>query len=410
MSKARYGTRYWAERTPASRRRTYPILRGQHACDVVVIGGGLVGATAAYAFAHAGIEVMLVEADRLAGGATAGGLGLIVPEPDTWFRDATAARGLRVTRPAWQDAKRGGSELTALLRLLKIKCDLEKAQVLANARSSADAAVLRKEQSARKGARVDAPWVPAPTARRALGTESEGAIRLHDTFTLDPVRAALGIAAAAQKAGARLFERSRVARTRFTRRDAEVLLDTGARVKTKFIFVATGGPGALFGQLRRHVKRQDGYAVVTESLPASMRRQIGPCDAMSLERGASSRRLRWLDHNRVMFAGAEQAPVKPRLRDAALVQRTGQLMYELSLRYPGLSGIPPAMSWDVPVVSTADGLPWIGAHRNYPFHFFAIALGWHAEALAAFAAKAAVRQFQGKPAKEDHAFGFARAL
>ena len=89
-------------------------------------------------------------------------------------------------------------------------------------------------------------------------------------------------------------------------------------------------------------------------------------------------------------------------------QRTGQLMYELSLRYPAISGLPAKWSWPLSVATTVDGLPWIGPHRNYPFHFFAIAFGSHGEALAWFAAKAALRHFTGNVRREDAVFGFAR--
>jgi glycine/D-amino acid oxidase-like deaminating enzyme len=83
-------------------------------------------------------------------------------------------------------------------------------------------------------------------------------------------------------------------------------------------------------------------------------------------------------------------------------------MYELSKRYPAISGLPAAAGWDGPVVRAADGLPWIGPHRNYPFHFFAFALGWHGEGLAMFAARAALRFFRGEPRREDGALGFLR--
>jgi outer membrane protein OmpA-like peptidoglycan-associated protein len=39
-----YGARYWADRTPTSRRRSYPKFRGEHTAAAVVIGGGLTGA------------------------------------------------------------------------------------------------------------------------------------------------------------------------------------------------------------------------------------------------------------------------------------------------------------------------------------------------------------------------------
>ena len=105
-----------------------------------------------------------------------------------------------------------------------------------------------------------------------------------------------------------------------------------------------------------------------------------------------------------MFGGASGAPVGARLEGRTLVQRTGQLMYELSVRYPIISGLPARWSWRVPLTSTADGLPWIGPHRNYPFHFFAMAFGWHGDALAWFAAKAALRHFTDAGRKDDQVF------
>jgi glycine/D-amino acid oxidase-like deaminating enzyme len=62
------------------------------------------------------------------------------------------------------------------------------------------------------------------------------------------------------------------------------------------------------------------------------------------------------------------------------------------------------------VVTTPDGLPWIGGHRNFPFHFFALALGWHGDALAWLAAKAALRQARGEARPTDAILGFARYL
>jgi glycine/D-amino acid oxidase-like deaminating enzyme len=61
----------------------------------VVIGGGLTGCASAYALASGGVDVVLVEADRLANGSTAGGLGAIVPQPDASFVSVEREAGLR---------------------------------------------------------------------------------------------------------------------------------------------------------------------------------------------------------------------------------------------------------------------------------------------------------------------------
>jgi glycine/D-amino acid oxidase-like deaminating enzyme len=404
-----YGSRYWSDRTKPARRPTFPKLRGEHTADVVVIGGGLVGCTAAYGLAAAGLDVILLEGDRLATGATAGSLGGLVPEPDADFASVERLTGRRVARGAWTEARKGTLEFVALLKRLEIKCDLAESALLINARTYLDAPDLRKEQGARKTVGLDAPWLAPPAARRAMGTESEGAIRLRDAFTFDPVRAALGLALAAQKKNARLFERTLVTRTRFTRKDATVVFQ-GGRIVTRGVVVATGEPGSLFGQLRRHVDRQDGFAVATHPLTAAMRREVGAVGSLVAEAGESRHWMRWLPESRLLFAGAAGPAIPRRLLDKAVVQRTAQLMYELSVRYPAISGLPAAWGWQLPVVSTPDGLPWIGQHRNYPHHFFALAFGWHGDGLSVWAARAAARHFTGQPRREDEAFGFARHL
>ena len=404
-----YGSRYWAERTAAHRRPSYPKLRGSHTADVVVIGGGLTGAAAAYVLAAGGLDVVLVEAGRVASGSTAGSVGALVPEPDAWFRDVEPLAGRRAARTAWKEAQRGAIDFAGALRKLGIKCDLRPAACVINARRSEDASWLRREQAARRAAGVPAAWMTPAAVRREASLDTAGALALGGACTFDPVRAALGLVAAAEGKGARVFERSAVRRTTFTRKDATVLL-AGATIRTGGIVVATGEPGAVFGQLRRHVRRESGAVVVTEPFNAAMRRAAGRRSSIVTEASPSPPWLRWLGDDRALFAGARTRLVPSRQRDKVLVQKTAQLMYELSVRYPEMSGLPARWGWDVEVVTTPDGLPWIGPHRNYPFHFFAMAFGWHGDALAWAAARAALRYFTGSARREDDLLGFGRHL
>ncbi|MBO0831547.1 MAG: FAD-binding oxidoreductase [Actinobacteria bacterium] len=53
--------------------------------DVLVVGGGILGVSTAYACAEAGLgDVLLVETGRLGAGATGGATGLLIPEPHQW--------------------------------------------------------------------------------------------------------------------------------------------------------------------------------------------------------------------------------------------------------------------------------------------------------------------------------------
>src|SRR5262245_2179550 len=112
---------FWLDRFPKSRRPSYPIFRGQLDTDVVIVGGGLTGCACAASFAAAGVNVVLVEADRIGGGATAGALGLVREDFDASFQATSNAYGLRAARSLWQQMRRASLDFAAALRRYEIR-------------------------------------------------------------------------------------------------------------------------------------------------------------------------------------------------------------------------------------------------------------------------------------------------
>ncbi|MEO6222172.1 MAG: FAD-dependent oxidoreductase [Vicinamibacterales bacterium] len=404
---AAYGQSYWQTTAkPSVRPRA---LKGNLTADVVIIGGGFTGCAAAYALTQAGLDVVLVEANTLASGTTERSIGAILPVPDASLATVQKTAGRREARAAFTELRRSALDLAATLKRLGVRCDLEALPLIINAPFTNDAELLRKEAAARKAIKLDAAWLTPSVARETLVTETQGAMRLPDAAVLHPLKAALGLADAARAKGARIFEQATVKKTTFTRKDATVVV-AGGTITTRGVVVATGAPGRVFHQLDRHVRSVRGYVVVTDPLTPAMRKLVGARASLYTEFTESPRFLRWLPGNRALFAGLTGPEIPPAQRSAAVKQRANQLMYEFSLRYPDISGLPPAFGWDLPIISTVDGLPWIGPHRNYPFHFFSVAFGWHGEAFGWLAARAAARFFTGKATNEDAGFGFMRAM
>ncbi len=400
---------FWYDRFPQRRRPGFPSLRAHIDTHVVVIGGGLTGCACACAFAAARLPVVLIEADRIGSGATGGALGLVREDVDAAFTATASAYGLRTARSLWQGVRRAGRDFPAALRRLQIKCDLSPQDLLRVApRDRVAARELRREYDARREAGLDPRWMtPAGVASEA-GLESGGGIKTSGAI-LDPYRACLGLASKAVDRGAVVFERSQVNRIRTGHRFVEVITSDGV-VKAQTVVIATGAPIPELRQLRRHLRPRDGCGVVTAPLPPAVRREVGKRSTVLRDLATPPHFVRWLSDNRVLIVGADREPVPPRTRDRALVQRTGQLMYELSLLYPAISGTRPEGAWFFPVDDTADGLPYIGTHRNFPRHLFALGLGRHGAGAAWLAAKLLLRHLTEEPAKGDDVFGFSRIL
>jgi glycine/D-amino acid oxidase-like deaminating enzyme len=399
----------WLDRFPKSRQQSYPRLRGELQTDVVIVGGGLTGCACAVTFAAAGIKCVLVEADRVGGGSTAGSPGLVREDFDASFQDTASAHGLRSARLLWQGMRRASLDLAAALRRFEVRCDLAPQDLLHLAsRQSPAARLLERDYRARREAGLDHSWVNSAALKRDTTLEGAVAIRTRGA-SLDPYRACRGFASAASARGAEIFERSPVKRIRAGRKAVVVTAASGA-VRAAHVVVATAAPLPDLRALRRHLRPEHGYAVVTEPLPAVVRRELGRRASALRDSAAPPHFLRWLKDDRVMFAGADQPPVASRSRDKVLVQRTGQLMYELSVLYPAISGARPEWAWDFAHDATVDGLPYIGLHRNFPRHLFALGHGRHGAATAWLAARVLLRIVREEPAKGDEMFGFTRIL
>jgi glycine/D-amino acid oxidase-like deaminating enzyme len=397
----------WQDRFPRTRIPSFPKYRGDCESRVVIVGAGLTGSACAASFALSGIPAIVIERDRVGGGATAGSIGLIREDFDASFQQTASANGLRAARLMWQAMRRSSHEFAAALRRMEIRCDLEPQDLLILASPNTEAARrLKREYQARRDAGLDHSWLTPAAVTRETTIPSGGAIRTRG-FTIDPYRACVGLASTAASRGAQIFERTDVRRIRATRKYVDVFTASG-RIRAEAVIVATGAPLPDLRALRRHLAPRHGYAVVTEPLPAAVRRQLG--QRRSALRDEARHFLRWLKDDRVLVAGADQEVVASRAQDKVLVQRTGQLMYELSTLYPAISGAQPEWSWSYAFDETVDGLPYVGLHRNFPRHLFALGHGRHGAGVAWLAARLLLRQFMAEPAKGDELFSFSRIL
>jgi glycine/D-amino acid oxidase-like deaminating enzyme len=397
--RTRYGLSPWVASVPASRRPSWPRLRGEHAASIVIVGGGLTGCATAYACAAAGLKPTLVEAGHIGRSGAGASAGLLLPDPGPSFRDTVERHGMRVARQVFETWRRATLDAAALLRRLGLRARLDTLDALVMAPPGGDRA-LRREWEARRAAGLAVQWHTPAQVRRAMRLDAAGGMGMHDAVGLDPYRACLTLATAATRRGATLAEQSPVHRIRRRPRTIEIVLE-GATLHADQVVVATGIPTPLFAPLRRHFTPRETYLVLTEPLPAPLRREVEYPGVTLTDTRDPRHRVRWTRDHRILVAGADQGATPARGHEAVLVQRTGQLMYELLTMYPAISGLRPEFGWSVTAGETADGLPFIGPHRNYPRHLFALGGSGDSVTGAFLAARLLLRALRGEPDRAD---------
>jgi glycine/D-amino acid oxidase-like deaminating enzyme len=374
---------------------------------VAIVGGGLAGCATAYALAAAGVKVVLVEAATIGRGSTEREAGWVADDPGVSFGDIDRALGRRAARHVFQAWRRAALDAAALVRRLNLKCDLESRGTLIAALTPEQAAVLKKEQKARKSAGLDAPLINARALMSDAAVTGVAALRSRDGATLDPFRAAIGLIRAAEERGAQIFERSPAKRVKFSRRVADVITKEGS-IRARRVVVATGMPTPLFAALQRHFWFNSRFLALTDPIPAKIRKLLGDGTMVLRDTAVPPHLVRWVDGDRLLVSGADIATPPERQLEKVIVQRTGQLMYELSTIYPDISGIQPAYGWEAAYGRTADGLPFIGPHRNYPHHLFAFGDSSRGVTGAFLASRILLRHVLDEEDKDDEAFGFNR--
>jgi glycine/D-amino acid oxidase-like deaminating enzyme len=403
----KYGRSPWVDTFPKARVPSYPRQRGPLQTSVVVVGGGLTGCATAYAFAASGIDVILVEADQVGRGSTGLAAGWIGGDPGVSFAEVEKALGRTAARDVFRSWRRAALDFGALIRRLDIKCAFTPRDTAIVAVTPDQALRLARDRKMRRDAGVDAPFLSGRVVKADLGLDAPAALREAVGAVVDPYRACLGLAAAAVDRGAKIFERTQVRKVKFGRRKADVITAGGA-IRADRVVVATGIPTPLFRSLIRHFWFRTTYLTMTERVPAKMRQQLGRREAVVRDLSEPPHVVRWVDDERLLVTGADALSPPVRQRDRIVVQRTGQLMYELSTLYPDISGILPEYGWDAPYARTSDGLPYIGPHRNFPHHLFAFGDSSRTITGAYLASRMFLRHHLDEIEPADRHFGFTR--
>ncbi|PZQ82116.1 MAG: FAD-dependent oxidoreductase [Ancylobacter novellus] len=189
----------------------YPQLTGVVRADVCVIGGGYTGLSAALHLAEAGLQVVLLEASRVGSGAS-GRNGGQIHSGQRRDQDWLEARvGLDDAKALWNMAEDAKALLHALIARHGIDCDVRPGLIAADHKP---AYVAHSHAYARRLNEVYGYDKAAPLSREELralvGTDVYfGGMIDHGGGHLHPLNLALGLAKAATKAGATLFEHSR---------------------------------------------------------------------------------------------------------------------------------------------------------------------------------------------------------
>jgi len=332
------------------------------AFDVVVIGGGFTGLSAALALSQGGARVALLEAGQVIGAASGRNGGQCNAGTAHEFGALAAAHGIDRARHWYLAHCDAVDTVERITREHAIDCDFircGRAKLAAKpehfAKLEAAYHLLSREVD------PNISLVGSQHIGQEVGSrEFHGALIQHTSAQLHPGRFGVGLAQAAARAGALIWEQAPVTKLWQTGTTWHAATPRGS-IQAKQVLVATVGasPQAPFGWFRRRIVSVGSFAVATAPLPADLVARLFPTRRNYVTSRIVGNYFRLTADDRLIFGGrARFAMSNPSsdLKSADVLERAMVRMF------PDLAGTAIDYRWGGTIDLTADRLPRAGEH------------------------------------------------
>ena len=333
------------------------------AADVVVIGGGYTGMSAARQLALQGASVTLLEAETLGWGASTRNGGIVHPGYKWGPKTLIERHGEEAGRALYGETLEAYDLVRRLIVDEAIDCSFEERGHLELAYAPDHVRGLEKARESLALVGVEAAIVPRERIRDEIGSAAYfGALVVPRSGGLHPGRYFAGLADAAARAGADLHEGIRARAVR-PQADGRLVVETdrGAILARDVVVGTNGYTDGAMPALRRRIIPIGSYIIVTEVLPEELAMELSPKGRMFFD--TKNFLFYWrLTHDRRMLFGGRASFIPTSVDRAAAILHRGLLEVHPQLRSTSIE-----YAWGGNVGFTRDRMPHVGRMNGVTF-------------------------------------------
>lgn len=367
-------------------------LRGEHRCDVCVVGGGFTGVLSALELAERGQETILLEAGSVGDGASGRNGGQVVSGYNLSSGEMRHLVGRAVAQELCTLAEEGKQIVWQRIREHGIECDDRSGFLYVGLTEGhvRELEQLRREMVCDYGLRETLLLDERQVRSYVDSPRCTGGVYDPTAGHVNPLAYLLGLTRAARDAGVRLHERSPVVRVRLE--DHPIVWTRNAIVRSRALVLA--GNAYLEGvvpDLHRYLLPLSTFMLATEPLGSKLAHSLIPSRAAACDMKYVLNYFRVTEDGRLLFGGGIRPVGRERRADFDRLDRRMRWMF------PQLAHCRVSSSWSGRVGMTRIRMPRLGRLGEHAF--FAHGYSGHGLALTTIAARVIAEAIEGSPAR-----------
>ena len=373
-----------------------PPLAADVKADVVVVGAGMAGLSAALRLAESGHDIVLIDRNICGGSTTGKSAGFLTPDSELELSQILRRFGLAGARHLWDVPVHGIDLITSTVRKYEIACDLQRQDSLFLANDHSGADDVREEVAARKQLGYPVTEYSAAQVAEVVGSgRFHGGVRYSGTYGIDALRYCQGVKRVLLDRGVRIFESTEAHSI-----DGHTVRTHGGSVTADQIVVCADALSSSFCRYADYISHAETYLTISAPLTDRDVKALFPGDLLQCW-GSELIYSYWrlTGDQRILLGGGGlfSTYVRNAITPPGAAERVVQKFRE---KFPALADIEFLQYWPGLIDTTRDLFPTIVRDRKSPWLQFVlgcVGLPW-----AAFCGDFVARHALDTESQTDH--------
>lgn len=350
---------------------SYPSLKTDEECDVLVIGGGITGSLIAHQMVQDGYKTILIDRREISNGSTSATTSMLQYEIDVPLYELIEKIGEKGAVASYKACSKSIDILEKIGTKIKSEAGFDRKTSLFFASKKKDVSWLQKEFEARKKAGFKVKWLDAKQIETKFAMKNTfGGILSDQGASVDAYQLAHELLKFNEKKGLKIFDKTEMKSVKYFKGHNIITTATGQKIKAKKIMYCIGYESDNMIK-ENFVQLKSTFALVSEV----DKKNIKELDqTLFWNTDEPYLYMRTTDDGRLLIGGGDEDFQNPEKRDELIGKKEKEILRNLKKVKPDYEFYTD-FTWAGTFGETKDGLPYIGEHKGFKNSYFVLGFG-----------------------------------